>query len=55
MAEQPTCAHEGCNCEVPKERAAKGDAYCSDYCAKHSEHEEHAAHQCGCGHMPCAA
>ncbi|MEO6417778.1 MAG: metallothionein [Polyangiaceae bacterium] len=53
MAETSACKHEGCSCEVPKERAATGDAYCSDYCAKHSGSPGHAAHDCSCGHPNC--
>ena len=38
------CGHEGCKCE------ARGDGFCSDYCANHAGQEGHEAHECGCGH-----
>ncbi len=55
MGEQGICAHEGCHCRVPAERAQRGETFCSDYCAKHGAHEQHTAHDCGCGHGACAA
>ena len=54
MTESATCTHEGCNCIVPKERAAKGDKFCCDSCAKHGGAAGHVAHACGCGHTGCA-
>jgi hypothetical protein len=54
MTESTQCKHEGCNCDVPKERAATGEGYCSDYCKKHGEKHDHVAHACGCGHPSCA-
>lgn len=53
MAEQSRCGHEGCNCDVPRERAARGDQFCSDYCAQHGGKTGHVAHACGCGHAAC--
>ena len=55
MVEQGECKHPGCHCPVPKDRAARGDEYCSDYCAGHGGQAGHAEHACGCGHAKCAA
>jgi hypothetical protein len=52
MANQPHCEHQGCRCEVPQDRATKGDAYCSDYCKSHDK-PGHTQHQCTCGHPGC--
>lgn len=54
MAEQSQCTHEGCTCSIPKDRAAKGDSFCSDYCANHGGKPGHTAHACSCGHPACA-
>ncbi|HEU4409952.1 MAG TPA: hypothetical protein VFS43_32155 [Polyangiaceae bacterium] len=48
------CAHEGCTCDVPTERAARGDRYCSDYCQQHAtEAPEVGRDDCGCRHPDC--
>jgi hypothetical protein len=53
MAQSSSCAHEGCRCNVPEDRAARSNRYCSDYCEKHSAEPAHQAHQCACGHSGC--
>jgi len=45
------CAHEGCTCDVPTERAARGDRFCSDYCQLHAVDAPEGS--CGCGHPGC--
>ena len=48
------CAHEGCTCEVPTERASRGDRYCSDYCELHAnEAPDEGRDDCGCRHPDC--
>jgi hypothetical protein len=53
MATTTTCAHPGCHCTVPPERAAKNNRYCSDYCEQHSAQAAHQEHACACGHASC--
>ena len=53
MASTTACAHQGCHCNVPEERAARGNQYCSDYCEQHSALPPHKAHACGCGCPSC--
>lgn len=53
MADTTVCAHAGCHCNVPQERAAKNNQYCSDYCEQHRAESGAKAHACGCGHPGC--
>ena len=48
-----TCNHKGCDCPVPTERANRGDAFCSDYCAKGTPSQSKLKDDCGCGHPSC--
>lgn len=47
------CAHEGCTCNVPNERAVQGDRYCSDYCQLHANEAPEGDLDCGCKHDGC--
>lgn len=47
------CAHEGCTCNVPTERAVQGDRYCSDYCQLHATEAPERGGDCGCRHPGC--
>jgi hypothetical protein len=53
-AKQPKCAHHDCKCDVPVDRASRGDKFCSDYCATDDGHAGH-SHGCECGHPKCEA
>jgi len=53
MAQSSQCAHAGCKCNIPQERAAQHNPYCSDYCQQHSATAGHQAHNCACGHPAC--
>jgi hypothetical protein len=48
MAQQ-MCRHQGCTC------SAKGDGYCSEYCAGHVAGDDDEGHPCACGHDDCQA
>lgn len=51
MSKTNRCSHEGCTCNVPKDR---NDNFCSEYCKSHGSDEKHAPHACGCKHGNCA-
>jgi hypothetical protein len=53
MHEEPGCRNGSCRCKVPKERAALGDPYCSDYCAENGDKKARPVQPCGCGHAAC--
>jgi len=53
MHEEPECLNPSCRCKVPKERAASGDPYCSEYCAESADEKGRPTHSCGCGHTAC--
>ena len=54
MAQANKCAHPGCQCSVPDDRASRGNDFCSDYCERYGSDQAHTPHQCGCGHAACA-
>jgi hypothetical protein len=47
------CAHEGCDCPVPTERANRGDPFCSEFCAERKPSQAQGRDDCGCGHPSC--
>jgi hypothetical protein len=53
MHEETKCRNASCRWKVPKERAAFGDPYCSEYCAQNAEEEGRPTRPCGCKHSAC--
>lgn len=53
MHEEAKCSNPSCRCKVPKERAALGDPYCSEYCAENAGEKGRPTQACGCGHAAC--
>ncbi|HZS38064.1 MAG TPA: metallothionein [Polyangia bacterium] len=47
------CAHEGCDCPVPTERANRGDKFCSEFCSQKTPSQAQGRDDCGCGHPSC--
>lgn len=52
MNAKNTCAHPGCNCQIPPEQSAKNSRFCCDHCEKAGTAAQGSA-SCNCGHASC--